>query len=150
MKNLLVIFTLLLFGCNEEYFPEEGAFRDSYLYGTWIRVTDLKDSIDYVEVFTEEGYCGGSSSYSNAQSNYNLAYQGLGGIWFVVEKTTGENVIHSKNRFRYGKWNHSEEYYFEGDTLILNDAVDGWEKLVKYKLQLIYDGYKYIGYDSLK
>lgn len=154
INKLLVLFTsLFLLACEKEYFPDENSYRDEALFGTWIRLQLINTENPSIEVYTEEGYCGSSVSYNNAQSNYEVSFQGLNGIWYVEEKDTKNdfehNRIHSKNRFRKGIWEHTEEYYFKNDTLFLRDLRYEWDTLVKYKYQLKYDGPNYVGLDSI-
>jgi len=155
MKNYVLVFSLLfLLACEKEYFPDPNAYRDETLVGTWVSLQFLNSSYLTVLVFTQQGYCGRTSSYINAQSNYKIAFQDIDGIWYV-EQTNNENNlqynrIHSQKRFRNGIWKHTEEYYFQGDTLFLrNISYKEWDTLIKYKYQLIYDGPKYIGLDSI-
>jgi hypothetical protein len=157
MKNIKLYLTAIMFifiACEKEYIPVENAFRDEALFGTWIRLQHLDSNHPTVEVYNEQGYCGRTSSFSNAQSNNQIAFQGIDGIWHV-EKANNENIfqynrIQSQKRFRNGIWEHTEEYYFQNDTLFLrNIRYDDWDTLVKYKYQLIYDGPKYIDLDTI-
>jgi hypothetical protein len=149
MKNCILILSLVfLLACEKEYFPDPNAYRDSNLFGTWIRLQFLREEADNPLVFDSQGYCGSTVGFINSNTN-ELSYQDIDGIWYVEERTSKNNLIHSKKRFRNGIWEHTEEYYFQNDTLFLRDLRYDWDTLVKYKYQLEYDGPNYVGLDSI-
>jgi len=155
MKYFIFLFSLVfLLACEKEYFPDASAYRDKSLFGTWIRLGQLNNENPSVDIFYNNGYCGASTSYSNAQSNNKIAYQGLYGVWYneLADSTKGfqYNRIHSQNRFRNGIWKRTEEYYFKKDTLFLRELGNNKsDTLIRYKYQLIYDKTKYTGLDSI-
>lgn len=152
-KVLLILSIVFLNACEKEYFPDENAYRDEALFGTWIRLQQLNENNPSVQVYNEDGYCGGTISFNNAQSDYNIAFQGIDGIWYVEKANSSNgyqfNRIQSQKRFRNGIWKTTEEYYLSNDTLYLRDLRYDWDTLVKYKYQLKYDGPNYVGLDSI-
>lgn len=138
---------LVLTSCDKEYFPDDKKFRDSSLFGTWIKVQSVNDELPTVFVYNSKGYCGGTTAFINSNTS-ELSYQNIDGIWYVEERNAENNLIHSQKRFRNGIWEHTEEYYFQNDTLFLRDLSYDWDTLVLYKHQLIYDGPDYVEIDS--
>lgn len=154
MKAILIFcLAIFLIACDKEYFPDENKYRDERLLGTWIKLEELNSSNPTIKVYNNDGYCGATTSYNNEQSNFEIAFQNIDGIWHVKQANDNNNFkynrIYSQKRFRNGIWQHTEEYYFQNDTLFLRDLRYDWDTLVKYKYQLIYDGPTYIGIDSI-
>ncbi len=150
-----LILSIFLLACEKEYFPQKDAYRDAALFGTWVRLHQLNIGNNSVEVYNEDGYCGGTISYKNAQSNNQIAFQGIDGIWHVEQVNNKNdlkyNRIHSQKRFRNGIWKHTEDYFFINDTIFLRNIRYGvWDTLIKYKYQLKYDGPNYVGLDSIQ
>jgi len=158
MKYVIMFFSLiLLFACEKEYFPDPNAYRDEALFGTWKRLGELNEKYQTsVEVFTEQGYCGSTISFNNAQSNYKTAFQSIDGIWYIekANPTNGYqfNRIHSQSYLRSKFfWKDTQEYCIQNDFLFLRDLENNYtDTLVKYKYQLKYDKTKYVGLDSIE
>ncbi|ODT56152.1 MAG: hypothetical protein BGP01_08310 [Paludibacter sp. 47-17] len=158
MKYGIFFFSLIcLFACEKEYFPEPNAYRDEALFGTWKRLGENNEIYETaVEVYTEQGYCGGTIGFNNAQSNYKTAFQNIDGIWYVekANSTNGYqfNRIHSQSYLRSKFfWKDTQEYYIQNDTLFLRKLDDTCtDTLVKYKYQLKYDKTKFVGLDSIE
>ncbi len=148
----LILISLLAISCEKEYFPDKNAYRDPNLVGTWVRLEQLYSDNPTIEIYNDDGYCGGTISYNNAQSNYNITFQDIDGLWYVEQACESNGIpynrIYSQKRFRNGIWEHTEEYFFKGDTLFLRDLRYDWDTLVKYKYQLIYNGPNFVGVDS--
>ena len=150
-KVSLILIAILFVACDKEYYPDGNAYRDSNLYGTWIRLFELNnDDTQTLQVYTEEGYCGDTYKIPNANK-----YISVDGIWYV-EQTNNNlacNRIHSQKRFRNGIYKHKIDYFFHGkDTLFQKndyDDVSKWDTLIRYKYQLIFDGPDYVGLDSI-
>lgn len=153
MKKIHILFVLLLclFSCEEIYYPDENAYRDPDVIGTWQGVPF--DNDDALLVFTEQGYY----DYVNYINNDNYTgYTGLAGIWEVSEKidsSTNIGQLHTKcttKNFTTKGWEYYEDYYFSSnkDTLYIGLNLDNFEAYTKYHLQLIYEDTGWIGIDS--
>ncbi len=154
-RYLAIISVLFLMSCNKEYFPEEEAYRDPNLIGTWISLFQLRNNASpTVLVFLNSGYCGETTDISK-----NGNFESVDGIWYVEKMDDNSelkyNKIHKKKRFRHGRYNHQVDYYFseKNDTLFCHYTsyeAGKWDTMMKYKYQLIFDGPEYVGIDSIK
>lgn len=156
--TLIVVFLLSLTSCFKSSTPDLEDYRDSELYGTWVDIAELKkekEDEEYsqeVYVYDKGGYSDRTSVSINSSSG-NIAYGGLGGIWYVVNKQNANNIIHVYSSLRImNNWDRYYEYYIKEDTLYSRRVFpvkdEDWTKFIKHKYQIIYDEDKYVGIDS--
>ena len=163
MKYVIMLFSLVFFlACEpEEHFPDVNAYRDAELIGTWrIKDASSKDSTFYV--FTSHGYTGSTSYINNAQIK---GFTNLTEIWHNIEGIAddgwGKIYLADGSSSWTMKRNVNEKYYKlteSKDTLYLASVSlktkqankDKPSVFVKNRYQLIFDGPKYVGIDSIK
>lgn len=155
MKRIIIISIILssLFSCEKIYYPDENAYRDPDLIGTWQKPSKI-DTI--LMVFTNEGYR--DIVYYIDNDNYT-GYTGLAGIWHItqqIDKNNNVGVIYSRStnsNFSHRGWERYEDYYFSPNKDTLYKKIQSssyYDAYTKYRLQLIYEGGGWVGIDSTK
>jgi len=136
---------LLFVSCNKEYFPDEDAYRDADLAGTWSFINNTEDYSVY-EVFTIDGYMGEVQFTENYSSKNSLSA--------IYSNNSEDSIIFEHSRFRNGNYSRKLLYdlSLNRDTLFLKKQPDNekWDTLVRSKYQLIYAGSKFVRVDTIQ
>ncbi|QQS51054.1 MAG: hypothetical protein IPM71_16045 [Bacteroidota bacterium] len=153
-KVFFVLSIVFLLACEKEYFPDVNAYRDEALFGTWInRSDDFNDSV--IIVFTRQGYYDIVNPMENAPT---IKYTDLDGIWHIskkIEENSSIGEIYSRStssNLSNKGWERLEDYRVSNsmDTLFKKGKnEDKYLIFLKYRFQLIYDGARYVGIDSI-
>ncbi len=163
MKYVIMFFSIIfLFACEaEEHFPDVNTYRDADLFGTW-RLIDSSPNDSSLYVFTNKGYVGSTSYLKNAQPK---GFTNLDCLWHNTESIGKDGWGKIFETDIYTSWTKTrfvgENYYRlseSKDTLYLayinlktKQADKGKSSIfVKNSYQLIFDGPKYVGIDSIE
>lgn len=156
VKISIVIMLFILMSCEPKvYYPEDDSSRDINLVGTWrFKYSDEVDSSGLF-VFTKEGFADNTYWVSN---NQMIGFFDLGGLWYNIylpdEKGIGK-IYHAStsSSWQMRRWESNIFYKIsrEKDTLIIGSNYNTiTDTLVWNDYQLIYNGAKYVGIDTLK
>lgn len=145
-RFVIYLMSVLLFAsCDKEYFPDEDAYRDTDLVGTWSFVNKVEDYPVY-EVFTSEGYMGEVAYTENYSSKNSLSA--------IYSTNSEDSIVYEHSRFRNGKYSRKLLYKLSlnKDTLLLEKQLDTekWDTLLRSKYQLIYDGPHFVRVDTIQ
>ena len=152
----IVILTFILMSCEPKvYYPDDNSSRDINIIGTWrFKSSEVVDSSGLF-VFTEEGFADYTYWVNNDQM---IGFFDLGGLWYNIdlpdEKGIGK-IYHAStsSSWQMRRWESNILYKIsrEKDTLMIGSNYNTiTDTLVWNDYQLIYNGAKYVGIDTLK
>jgi hypothetical protein len=158
MKKTILYLTAIVFifiACEKEYIPDEDAYRDSNLIGTWKSsyIIDPNDSSGLF-VFTQDGYAESTYWINNDQLK---GFKDLSGLWHNITEPDEKGIgkfYHASiyKHWTNGRWEKEKYYRVIGnqDTLLLGSEYNKLtDTLIWNSYQLKYNGPKYVSIDSI-
>jgi hypothetical protein len=153
---------IFFFACEaEEHFPDVNASRDADLFGTWKSIhSSPNDSSLYV--FTNKGYVGSTSYVNNAQikgfTNIHEIWHNIEGVaddgWgkiYIADGSSSWTKMRNVGEKFYRLSESKDTLYLASVSLKTKQAdKENATVFVKNSYQLIFDGPRYIGIETIE